>query len=66
MCVGLIKTWAICYQFLVYKVDSGDQDSDCLCILDLESNNAIVRIKNIKGLDDSGNFILISIHIKYS
>jgi hypothetical protein len=33
-----VKRWAICYQYLVYKTEGDDENSDCFTVVDLENN----------------------------
>lgn len=54
---------------MVYTLQDGNEDADCLHIVDLENNNAVAKVRNF-GTDDAGTFstseFLIVKYISYN
>ncbi|CDW88905.1 wd-40 repeat protein [Stylonychia lemnae] len=44
--VDPIKKWAICYDFLIFTLEEGNQNSDALHIVNLGDNNKVLKIRN--------------------
>jgi hypothetical protein len=50
------KNWAICYRYFLYTLEAGEGDDqeEFLWIIDLEQNNAAIKVRNF-GNSSDGN-----------